>query len=314
MILVLTLLYIGLLLLAIKLGYIKLTLFWKISPLLWMVFLLFVLFFPLQFWAPTGYIRVIQPTVQIIPNVAGQVSEIMVKPNQWVNKGDVLYQIDPRPFKDVVDRLEAERNIAQIRYDQQKTLMQKGVGRKADLDRTLAQLKSAKARLSKASYDLEQTTVRAPGDGYVTNVEALQPGARVVTMPFSQTMTFIDGETKIVAAQIQQIYLRHIKRGQRAEIAFKVLPGKVYNATVEAVIPGSAVGQISPTGNLQSAIQEIHGPQFVRLRIDDPAIEKRLIAGDTGNVAIYTEEGETAQVIRKVIIRNTAIMNYIIPN
>ncbi len=313
MILVMTLAYVAILLLAIKMGYIKPTLFWKLSPLLWMVLLLFILFFPLQFWAPAGYIRVIQPMVQIIPNVAGPVTEVMVKPNQWVNKGDVLYQIDPRPYKATVDRLKAELEIARIRHDQQLTLMKKGVGRKADLDRAIAQLKSVQANLDKANYDLEQTTVRAPGDGYVTNVEALLPGARVVTMPFRQTMTFIDGDQRIIAAQIQQIYMRHIKPGQPAEIAFKVLPGKVYKATVEAIIPGSALGQINPTGQLQSTMQEVHAPQFVRLKVDDPEIEKQLIAGDTGNVAIYTELGKTAQVIRKVIIRTTAIMNYIIP-
>ena len=313
MILVLTLLYIAVLLLVLKLGWIKPTLFWKLSPLLWMVFLLFVLFFPLQFWAPTGYARVIQPTVQIIPNVAGQVLEVKVMPNQRVSKGDVLYQIDPLPYQAVVNRLQADLELARIRYRQQLELIKKDAGRQVDLDRAEAKLKSVEAQLDGALYDLEQTTVRAPGDGYVTNVEALRPGARVVSFPVQETMTFIDAEHKVLAAQINQIYMRYIEPGQEAEVAFKKYPGKVYNVTVEAIIPGSALGQINPTGNLPSAVEEFHGPQFVRFSIDDPELAEKLMAGDTGNVAIYSPRGKAAHVIRKVIIRNTAIMNYINP-
>ncbi|HEB82751.1 MAG TPA: HlyD family secretion protein [Gammaproteobacteria bacterium] len=313
MILVLTLLYIVVLLLVLKLGWIKPTLFWKLSPLLWMVFLLFVLFFPLQFWAPAGYVRVLQPTVQIIPNVAGEVLEVKVKPNQWVNEGDVLYQIDPRPYQAVVNRLQADLELARIRYHQQLELLKKDAGRQVDVDRAEAKLKSVEAQLDGALYDLEQTTVRAPGDGYVTNVEALRPGARVIAVPFQQTMTFIDGRERVVAAQINQIYMRYIEPGQKAEVAFKIFPGRVFNATVEAIIPGTALGQVGPTGILPSAVEEVHAPRFVRLRLDDPEVANRLVAGDTGDVAIYSSRGKAAHVIRKVIIRNTAILNYIIP-
>lgn len=313
MILVLTLLYVGILLLAFRKKWVPKTLFWKLSPIFWVVLLLVILFFPLQFWSPTGYLRVMQPTVQIIPNVAGPVVEVLVGPNQHVKKGDILYRIDDRPFRDTVKRLQAELKLAQIRYEQQFELVKKGVGRKVDLDRTRAGLDSAEAALSRAEYDLEQTVVRAPADGIVTNVEALRPGARVVKAPVQQTMTFVEDNKWVVFAQIHQIYMRYIEPGQKAEIAFKKYPGKVYPATVETVMPGTALGQFSPTGNLPAAVQEVHGPQFVRLVIDDQDIEQMLIAGDTGNVAIYTAEGKPVQVIRKVIIRSTAIMNYIIP-
>lgn len=313
MILVLTLLYVAVLLLAFKLKWLQPTLFWKLSPILWVLILLVVLFFPLQFWAPSGYLRVYQPTVQIVPNVAGEVVEVMVKPSQRVHKGDVLYRIDERPYRSTVDRLEAELEIARIRYEQQRTLMEKGVGRQLDLDRTRAQLKSVEAQLDKARYDLEQATVRAPGDGVVTNVEGLRVGARVVTMPFQQTMTFIDASQRVLGAQVQQIYLRYIEPGQPAEVAFKRLPGRVYSATVETIVPGIVAGQYGPTGILPTPVETVHPPHLIRLRVDDPEVAQALIAGDTGEVAIYTEKGRAAQVIRKVIIRTTAIMNYINP-
>jgi multidrug resistance efflux pump len=312
MILVLTLFYVALLLVAFKLKFIKPTLFWKLSPIFWMLLLLVALFIPMQFWAPSGYIRIIQPTVQIVPNVAGEVIKVVVQPNKKVHKDDILFQIDPIPYKAITDRLKADLEVATIRVEQQQKLKRKGVGRKADLDRVMAQMKSIQAQLDGAIYNLEQTTVRAPGDGIVTNVEALQPGARVVAMPFQQAMTFMN-DKRVVFAQVFQTYMRFIKPGQTAEVALKMYPGKIFTATVESIIPGSALGQIGPGGTLQSAAQEVHGPMFVRLQLENEEIAQTLLAGSTGEVAIYTPRGTATHVIRKVAIRITAIMNYIIP-
>jgi len=314
MILVLLLGYLGLLFLAIKFKLIKPTLFWKLSPIIWVVFLLVALFIPLQFWAPGGYVRVLQPTVQIVPNVAGEVMEIMVQASQHVSKEDVLFQIDPLPFQSVVDKLKAQLNLDTILFDQQTDLMKKKLGRKVDLDRTRAKMEATQAQVASANYDLEQTTVRAPGEGVMTNVEALRPGARVVAAPVRQTMVFVDDSKRILVAQIQQIYMRYIEPGQPAEIAFKIYPGKVYSATVESIIPGSAQGQVAPSGLLPSAISEVHGPLFVRLIMDDKELANSLPAGASGEVAIYSPKGKPAQIIRKVMIRMTAIKNYIVPN
>jgi len=314
MILVLLLGYLGLLFLAIKFKLIKPTLFWKLSPIIWVVFLLVALFIPLQFWAPGGYVRVLQPTVQIVPNVAGEVMEIMVQANQHVSKEDVLFQIDPVPFQSVVDKLKAQLKFDTILFGQQTDIMKKKIGRKVDLDRARAKMEVTQAQLASANYELEQTTVRAPGEGVMTNVEALRPGARVVAAPVRQSMVFVDDSKRVLVAQIQQIYMRYIESGQPAEIAFKMYPGKVYSATVESITPGSAQGQVAPSGLLPSAIPEVHGPLFVRLILDDEELVNSLPTGASGEVAIYSPKGKPAQIIRKVMIRMAAIKNYIVPN
>ena len=78
MIVFLTVIYVVLLLLAFKLKLIKPTLGWKLSPIAWMLFLLIVLFIPMQFWAPQGSLLVTQYSVKITPNVAGHVIEVPV--------------------------------------------------------------------------------------------------------------------------------------------------------------------------------------------------------------------------------------------
>ncbi|MEK6249258.1 MAG: biotin/lipoyl-binding protein, partial [Planctomycetales bacterium] len=57
--------------------------------------------------APSGPINVFRYVIEIVPNVSGEVVDVPVKPHESLKKGDVLFQIDKRPFQAEVDRLEA---------------------------------------------------------------------------------------------------------------------------------------------------------------------------------------------------------------
>ena len=76
MILFLTLIYVALLSILVKLNVVRFNLFWKLSPLLWMVMLLVVLFIPMQWGAPSGAVNVYRMVVEIVPNVSGEVVEV----------------------------------------------------------------------------------------------------------------------------------------------------------------------------------------------------------------------------------------------
>jgi hypothetical protein len=67
-------------------------------------------------------------------------------------------------------------------------------------------------------------------------------------------------------------------------------------------------------GGLAVAPAEVQAALFiVRIRLDDTAIAKALPAGSTGLAAIYTDHVKAAHVIRKVVLRQAAIMNYVVP-
>ncbi len=312
MILFLTLIYIGILFIVVKAGWVPWNLWAKISPLFFMLLALIVLILPLQFYAPSGSVLVVQPTVQIVPPVEGLVEEVAVGPNQQVAKGDVLFRLETTKYQATVDRLEADLKLARIRLDQSTELVKRGAGRQLEVDRTQAQVDSLTAQLASARWDLQHTVVRAPGDGVVSNVEALQPGARVVSMPFQQAMVFVDSK-RVLIAQIQQIYLRHIKPGQPAEVTFKMLPGEVFDARVEMVIPGTAQGQVAPSGSLLLPREMVPLPHGVRLILADQGVAGRLTAGAVGTATIYSGKMETVYIIKRVMIWMDAWLNYIVP-
>ena len=312
MIAVLTLLYVALLFLAVKMKLIRLTLFWKLSPLLWMVFLTVALVIPMQFYAPGGPVVVGKHSVQIVPNVGGQVIEVPVEPNVPLQKGDVLFRIDPTPYQAQVDDMKARLDLTELRLAQARQLVQRGAGRVYDVETLEAQLEQVTAGLANAQFNLDNTVVRAPADGYVTNV-SLRAGARVAAAPVAAAMAFVETGDPILLMQVFQKDLRYIEAGQSSEVAFKLLPGSVYKARVVSVIPASAIGMQAPSGFAAAPTQVVHAPMWVRLELDDPSVVPELRVGTTGTGAIYTDKGAPTQVIRRVMVRMDAIQNYLLP-
>jgi RND family efflux transporter MFP subunit len=311
-ILFLTLAYCAVLAVLVKLKLVPWNLATKLSPIAWMMLLLFVLFIPMQFYAPGGAVVLLRNSVQIVPNVTGMVIEVPVKPNVPLKKGDVLFQIDPVPFEAAVKQTEAQLGLARLRLKQAQELEAVQAGSGYEVEQYEAQVRQLEGQLEGARWNLASTTVRAPADGFVTNV-ALREGARVAALPMSPAMAFIDTSDEALAAQIPQSYLRHVQPGMKGEAAFKYAPGKIFAVTVVAVLEASAQGLVA-VGGIEVARQEVVlGPIFVRLSLDDAEAAKRLPAGAVGQVALYSDKGQPTHLIRKVMIRMTSWTNYIIP-
>lgn len=302
--------YIALLVLFVWLRFIPFTLFWKLSPALVLIVLLVGLFIPMGWGAPSGPAAVLRNSVQIVPSVAGEVVDVPVSANTLLKAGDVLFRIDPIPYQAQVDAIAAQLKLAETRLGEMSQLQSRGTGRAFDVEQRQAEADQLRAQLEGAKWNLDKTVVRAPTGGYVTNL-ALRKGARVTAQ--APVMAFIDTADTLIGAEIPQVYARFIEPGQPVEITFKVLPGEVHSGRVEAVLQAVATGQAQP-GGLAVAPPELQAAPFVvRFALDDGAVAHRLPAGSTGTAAIYTEHVTAAHVIRKVVLRQTAILNYVNP-
>jgi len=312
MILFLTLCYVALILLLVKIKVLPASLPVKLSPIVFMLAMFVFLFIPLQWGAPAGAVQVVRHSVQIVPNVSGQVLEVPVEPNVALKKGDVLFKIDPAQYQAKVDQLTAQLDFAKLRLGQYTQLEKKDVGPRFQVEEAQANVQSLAAQLANAQWELDNTVITAPSDGFVTNL-ALRPGARVAALPLAPVMAFIDTTDVVVVMHVQQIYLRNIAPGQRAEVTFKAVPGEVYGATVEYVIPATSLGQVAVSGTAVSATNVGAAPFAVRLKLDDPSVAEHLPAGAFGSAAIYTPAVQMGHVIRQVMVRMDAWLNYVVP-
>ncbi|MBM6583803.1 HlyD family secretion protein [Microvirga sp. BT689] len=302
--------YIALLALFVWLRFIPFNTFWKISPVLVLLVLLVGLFIPMGWGAPSGPLAVVRNSVQIVPSVAGEVVDVPVTANTPVKEGDVLFRIDPTTYQAQVQGIEAQLKFAELRLSQFSELQRRDTGRAFDVQEREAEVQQLQAQLESARWNLDKSTVRAPADGYVTNL-ALRKGARVTAQ--SPVMAFIDTSETIFGVEIAQIYARYIVVGQPVEVTFKPFPGEIFPGRVETVLQAIATGQ-TQVGGLAVAPTEVQAAPFVaRIRLDDPEVAKRLPAGSTGVAAIFTERVKASHVIRKVVLRQAAILNYVNP-
>lgn len=312
MIVVLLNVYLAILFLLVKLHVVRFNLFWKASPFLVFVLLLVGLFIPMGWGAPSGPAIIGRMSVAIVPDVAGEVIEVPVQPNAPLRAGDTLFRIDPRPFQSQVSALEAQLSFAQLRLQQMGELQRAQAGRAFDVEQRQSEVQQLQAELDGARWNLEKTTVRAPADGYVTNL-ALRTGARVSSLPLAPVMAFIDTSSTIGVIEIQQIDARYIAPGQRVELALKFLPGRIVTGRVEAVLQAISTGQVAVSGQAANPRIVQSAPFVVRVTLDDAALAASLPAGSTGTAAIFTEHVTMAHVIRRVLLRQQAILNYILP-
>lgn len=312
MIIVLLIVYLAILFALVKLGIVRFNLFWKISPGIVYLALLISLFIPMGWGAPQGVALVVRQSVQIVPNVAGEVIEVSVQPNMPLKADDVLFRIDPVPYKASVDTLEAQLKFQELRLSQMTQLQERQAARTFDVERHQAEVDQLKAQIEGARYNLEQTVVRAPTDGYVTNL-GLRKGARVSNVPRLPVMAFIDTSETIVGVEIQQNDARYLRAGQPVEVTFKFFPGQIFTGKVQSVLQAVSSGQIAVSGQAIARSNTESAPFVVRLTLDDEQIARQLPAGAAGYAAIFTDRVRPTHVIRKVLLRVTAILNYVWP-
>lgn len=342
-------------------------LFGSVGPSLIIIFLLLA-----QYLHPyTATATAFEQVIPIVPQLSrpGRVMNVEVAANERVSAGDLLFEVDPIPYRNAVDRLtaavrEAEQGkdvadasvavaeaglkqadarltFATDERDRVTALFERGSSSEQERDASInqfeqadaattqaratlaqarlsvrlavAQIDQANTQLADAEYDLQQTKVYAPDDGYVTNLQ-LRPGMLVGGSGGSSVMSFIvDGSEHtqgvIVATFHQKNYLR-IREGQYAEVALHGYPGQILTGRVERTIDVSGAGQLTASGILPDSIDPTTAVKFaVRIRLDDT--ELRIPGGSQAMVAVYTEDAQIAGIPVMFVIRAQSWLRYV---
>jgi multidrug resistance efflux pump len=242
-----------------------------------------------------------------------------------------------------VEKVNVQMSLAQADYDRQAQLFKKGVIAQAALDTYTRNIDAAKqalagaqaaaesarlayeseiggvnttvarlqAELGDAQFNLEQTVVRAPGPGYVTQM-ALRPGMYVIPAPLRPVMVFVHKDDQELAAGFQQNALQRVRTGDEAEIAFDALPGRILKGKVKYVLDAIATGQLQATGGLQDMGADVPGGRAVAtIDITDDTSSYNLPGGSAAQVALYTPYAHHFAIIRRILLRMRSWENYV---
>ncbi len=177
-----------------------------------------------------------------------------------------------------------------------------------------AKMVQVETQLADAKYDLQQTTVYAPGDGYVTNLQ-LRKGMLVGGAASGAVMSSIlessDSNRGVVVAAFNQKNFLRIKEGQYTEVALFGYPGQIFTGRVINAIDVSGAGQLTASGILPTNLGGTQPTEFaVRIKLDN-ADELRLPGGSQAQVAVYTEDLQVAGIPVMFLIRAQSWARYV---
>jgi multidrug resistance efflux pump len=176
-----------------------------------------------------------------------------------------------------------------------------------------AQIAKSEADLRGAQYDLDGCVHVAPSDGRVANL-AVQPGVRATQFATMSVMSFIQEDNPWLLAFYRQNELRYVEPGDEAEVFVKMYPGRIIKCKVDSILWATAQGQMPLSGNLPNTAPMSAPEQriAVRLVLDEREHDLFLAAGARGGGAIYTEHHQAIQILRRVIIRVQAKLDWFV--
>jgi multidrug resistance efflux pump len=255
-------------------------------------------------WTRDGMVRV--QVANVAPQISGQIVEVRTYDNAHVHKGDVLYVIEKFDFEVALDNAKATLLNRAADLDVKKaqnarraalTTLSTSIEEKQVYDGNAkmaeAALASAKAALSQAEINLQRTEVRAPVDGYVTNL-LMRVGdfARAGT----PNLSVIDEHSYWIDAYFEETKLANIHVGDPVEATLLGFQAPI-NGRIESITGGiSAANAASSTQGLPNVDPIFTWVRLaqripVRIKIEHISPGVPLVAGMTCSVSVVGGKG-----------------------
>jgi RND family efflux transporter MFP subunit len=250
-------------------------------------------------WTRDGHVRA--DIVQVAPDVSGFVTEILVRDNEPVKRGDVIFRIDRERFALALQQADAvvagrlaSLNEAEADLKRYRSLTTDAVSQQKQ-EQVLATQQQAKAAYDQAVADqavaklnLQRSEVHASVNGTITNMD-LRPGTYVTAG--KGVMALVDSDTLHVEGYFEETKLPRIRVGAPAKIRL-MGDSRQLTGHVESIAAGiedrdraegaSLLANVNPTFNWVRLAQRVP----VRIKLDDVPGQIELVAGRTATVEV----------------------------
>jgi len=170
----------------------------------------------------------------------------------------------------------------------------------SDIDGVNTAVASTQAQLDNAKWELEQATVRTPGDGYVT-VMALAVGDRALQA--RSVMSFIVTDEITIAGMFSANGFETIKPGAPVRLVFDEHPGRIFHSEIVEIPRGVGQGQIAVSGML-ARVGSIGGARAYPATIAIPKDIDRsaLRLGMPGTATVYADNAGVIGLLMSILV------------
>lgn len=250
-------------------------------------------------WTRDGRVRV--QVSSVAPQVSGRITQLRVADNQFVHKGDLLYQIEPFDFdvalrssKALLEQRETDLYVKELQSERRKRLSDLSTTREeqqvfeGSARQAKAAVDAAREQVAQAEINLKRTEVRSPVNGYITNL-LLRPGD--YAHAGGSNISIVDTDSFWVDGYFEETKLAQICIGDRAEIKLMgyadPIIGHVTTITRGVSVSNAAAGaqglpDVNPVYTWVRLAQRVP----VRIAIDSVPPGVPLVSGITGTVML----------------------------
>lgn len=237
---------------------------------------------------------------RVIARTRGVVEELHVEEGDRVDAGDVLAVLDDRQW-----RLEREERQAQVdeleqQYRQERSLVEDGIESEEAAQRTRFQLEAERARLALAELNLDETRIRAPVDGVVSD-RGVREGDHL--NDGDEAFRVTNPDQLEAEVHVPQRLVHRIRPGQSVEVRSDGLD-EVFTGRVIRIAPvvDEESGTVRTTVHLDAREAPLRPGSFARLRIAHDTREDALLVprralrfGNGGSSLFVVEDGKAQQ-------------------
>jgi multidrug resistance efflux pump len=191
---------------------------------------------------------------------------------------------------------------------------------KANQTAATASVKAVQGQLALARYYLSNTTMVAPADGHMINVQ-VRPGMVSGIVRVGGIATFVVDADRYLLGSFNQEVLKFVKIGQPVEVALDLYPGQIFKAKVGSIWYANGQGQYLPSDVIPifypSNPNLPQGQFAVQIFMDEPSKDDPAPAGfpigAQGIAAIYCQSSGPWAALRRIDIRTRTWLNWVYP-
>lgn len=171
--------------------------------------------------------------VQLRPESSGRITSLTLDEGRAVKKGDILVKINDADLQAQLLRTELQLELAELREERQKNLLENRAIAQEDYDVALNQVNTIKAEIELIKAQIDKTEIRAPFDG-VIGLRNVSEGSYI--SPTTIIATLQDFSTVKIDFSIPERYAAYIKSGDRISFTRQGSDQR-YEGTIMAIEP-----------------------------------------------------------------------------
>jgi membrane fusion protein (multidrug efflux system) len=192
---------------------------------------------------------VARAAVELYPEAAGRVTEVLFRAGGRVDAGAPLLRLDAEEEELSVELARVAIDDARQRLERYERAAPSGAVSTSEVDAARAELDSARIELAQAELALRRRTLVAPFDG-VTGIAEVDVGDRITESTMVGTLD--DRSLLLVDFEVPEAFAYGVEEGGALALATWARPGETFEGEVESI--GSRIDEVSRTLRVRAAV------------------------------------------------------------